>query len=356
MISLYIGSTSPYSGKSLICIGLGRQFEKDGLGIGYFKPVGYSLTREAGQITDENAVFVKQALSLDEPLDELCPVIVTQDMIIQAYKGKVAGLDKKVMEAHKRLSKDKDIVLIGGGKNIYDGAFLGVSGISIIKRLDARVILVDKYEEDVYIDCVLAVKEALEDRLAGVIMNRVSREDEGCLKRRAVPFLEERGIPVLGMLPYDSLLNAVTVGELKEILNGEIICCEDRVDDLVESFSVGAMNVDSALKYFRLKKNKAVITGGDRSDIQLAALETSVKCLLLTGNLYPNDIIINQAEERNVPIMIVKNDTFSTIEECERILGRIRIRDERKVKRAVDMVREHIQFERVYEILGLSLK
>jgi len=355
MISLYIGSTSPYSGKSLLCMGLGRKFEKDGLSISYLKPFGTTLTRVGEQITDEDAIFVERALSLDEPLELLCPVVVTQDMIIQGYMGKLVGLEEKVVEAHKKLSQDKDLILIGGGKNIYDGAFLGLSGVSLIKKLKAKAILIDKYEEDICIDCILAAKDALGERLLGVIMNWVSGESEGCLRRRAVPFLEGKGIPVLGILPYDSLLTSVTVRELADILSGRIICCEDRVEELVESFSVGAMNVDSALKYFRAKKNKAVITGGDRSDIQLAALQTSTKCIVLTGDLYPNEIIITQAEERHVPIMIVKRDTLSTIEECERILGRIRIRNERKMRRAIDLVKERIDFERIYEKLGLSL-
>jgi BioD-like phosphotransacetylase family protein len=355
MISLYIGSTSPYSGKSLLCLGLGRQFENDGLRISYLKPFGTTLTRVGEQITDEDAVFIARALALDEPLDMLCPVVVTQDMIIQAYMGKLERLEEQVIEAYKRLSKEKDLILIGGGKNIYDGAFLGLSGVSLIRKLKAKVILIDRYEEDVCIDCILAAREALGDRLIGIIMNRVSRESEGCLRRRAVPFLEGKGIPVLGILPYDSLLTSITVKELAEILNGQIICCEDKIEELVESFSVGAMHVDSALKYFRIKKNKAVITGGDRSDIQLAALQTSTKCLVLTGDLYPNEIIINQAEERHVPIMIVKKDTLSTIEECERILGRIRIRDERKLKRGVELVKERIDLERIYEKLELSL-
>ncbi|MGA1791701.1 MAG: phosphotransacetylase family protein [bacterium] len=355
MISLYIGSTTPYSGKSLLCMGLGKKFQKDGLSLSYLKPFGTSLTRVGDQITDEDAVFVERALSLDEPLEVLCPVVVTQDMIIQAYMGKMAGLEEKVLNAHKQLSQEKDLILIGGGKNIYDGAFLGLSGVSLIKKLNAKVILIDKYEEDVCIDCILAARESLGERLIGVIMNRVSRDSEGCLRRRAVPFLERKGIPVLGILPYDSVLTAVKVKELSDILNGRIICCEDRTEDLVESFSVGAMNVDSALKYFRAKKNKAVITGGDRSDIQLAALQTSTKCIILTGDLYPNEIIINQAEERHVPIMIVTKDTLSTIEECERVLGRMRIRDERKLKRAVDLVKERIDFERIYEKLELSL-
>jgi len=59
---------------------------------------------------------------------------------------------------------------------------------------------------------------------------------------------------------------------------------------------VGAMNVDSALAHFRRQPNKAVITGGDRPDIQLAALETSTRCLILTGNLPPNPLIIGRAK------------------------------------------------------------
>ena len=34
-------------------------------------------------------------------------------------------------------------------------------------------------------------------------------------------------------------------------LGGEVLCCEHMLDQLVERFSVGAMNVEGALKYFR---------------------------------------------------------------------------------------------------------
>jgi len=44
---------------------------------------------------------------------------------------------------------------------------------------------------------------------------------------------------------------------------------------------VGAMGQEQALNFLEVKANKAVITGGDRADVQLAALETSTKCLIL---------------------------------------------------------------------------
>jgi BioD-like phosphotransacetylase family protein len=126
------------------------------------------------------------------------------------------------------------------------------------------------------------------------------------------------------------------------------------LDDLVERFSIGAMNFEGALRYFRKIRSKAVITGGDRPDIQLAALETDTRCLILTGNLYPNETIIAKAEERNVPIMVVQRDTYSVVEQVEDIMSRLRIRDERKINRAIQLVDEEFDFALLYERLGIG--
>ena len=100
--------------------------------------------------------------------------------------------------------------------------------------------------------------------------------------------------------------------------------------------------------------SKGIITGGDRPDIQLAALETDTRCLILTGNLYPNDIIIARAEERNVPIMVVPRDTLTVVQQVEDIMGTLRIRDERKTNRAIELVNAELDFPILYKCLGLS--
>jgi BioD-like phosphotransacetylase family protein len=40
MPGLYIGSTSGYSGKNTVSVGLGLAFQQAGLAVGYMKPVG----------------------------------------------------------------------------------------------------------------------------------------------------------------------------------------------------------------------------------------------------------------------------------------------------------------------------
>jgi len=74
------------------------------------------------------------------------------------------------------------------------------------------------------------------------------------------------------------------------------------------------MTAEAALSRFRKQINKAVITGGDRTDIQLAALETSTTCLILTGNLHPSPLIVKQAEEFGVAILLVPLNTIETVE------------------------------------------
>jgi BioD-like phosphotransacetylase family protein len=128
------------------------------------------------------------------------------------------------------------------------------------------------------------------------------------------------------------------------------------MEELVENFSIGAMDVDSALKYFRRTPNKAVITGGHRSDIQLAALETSTKCLVLTGDLLPNSLIISKARLSGVPLISVKHDTLATVELLEGMLGKARIREESKVARARQLMDAYFDYGLLFRRAGIQPK
>ena len=106
----------------------------------------------------------------------------------------------------------------------------------------------------------------------GAVINKVPQTAHDYVNKSVRPFLERAGMEVFASFHRDILLDSITVRQLNEILGGKILCSEEGLDDFVESFSIGAMDVDSALKYFRRTPNKAVITGAHRSDIQLQPL------------------------------------------------------------------------------------
>ena len=117
--------------------------------------------------------------------------------------------------------------------------------------------------------------------------------------------------------------SAVSIGELAEYVKGEILNCPEQSGELVENLMVGAMCVDPTPLYFNLKSNKAVITRGDRADIQLGALETSTKCLIITGGIKPIPSVMQRAEEAMVPVILVSKDTSATLADIENSLSEI---------------------------------
>ena len=75
----------------------------------------------------------------------------------------------------------------------------------------------------------------------------------------------------------------------------------------------------------------AVVTGGDRTDLQLAALETSTHCLILTGHIPPQPLILSRAEDLEIPILTVNLDTLTTVEIVDRAFGHVRLQEPIKV-------------------------
>jgi len=354
MKTLFITSTCDYCGKTLVALGLGKRLQTDGFKVGYIKSLGRHPSTFNGKTVDSDAALLYEVLGLKDPLEFVSPVIMTQDVIAQAYAGEELDLEEKIVQAHAEISKDKDIVIVGGAGDFSEGSLLGVSASKLVEKLDSHAIVVCKCEKELFVDDIMMLHDALGGRIAGVVLNEVEFPKLDYIERRVVPFLKRKGIDVLATLLTDPILSSVTIRELAEVLNGEVLCCKHRMDDLVERFSVGAMNVEGALKYFRKVRSKAVITGGDRPDIQLAALETDTRCLILTGNLYPNSIIIARAEERDVPIVLVQRDTISVVQQVEDIMMSLRIRDERKINRAIEMVNEEFDFSILYEHLQLK--
>jgi uncharacterized protein len=354
MISLYVGSTSGFTGKTLITMGLGHRFIRDGLKVGYIKPVGILPVKIDDVLTDNDAWRIYRALDLKDPLPDICPVVLTQELEVKSYRKETKGLMPKVVRSYEMVSRDKDVMIIGGYGSIYTGSYLGLQGLDIIRRLNAKVILVVKYEGEYIADYVLQAKKDLKDRFLGVILNKVTADLKQSAYEYTMPFLQRKKIDILGIIPHDPVVGSVTVEELNEMLGGKVLCCHDKLTNLVEQFLIGAMQVDKAIEYFKKIRNNAVIVGGDRADIQLSAIESGSVCLILTGELYPSEIILSVAEQKNIPILVVREDTYSIAKKLERLSVRLRLRDTGKVERGMRIVTEHVNFSLLYEKIGIS--
>ncbi len=348
---LYICSTTGFAGKTLVTLGVGQFLRDRGVTFTYRKPVGIRPVFKDEEVVDDDAVFVAKSLGLQIPEEDLCSIILSQDLWVKGLKGEIEALRSKVIDECKRASQGVEVLLLGGYGGLYSGAFLDLSGVQIAKDLTAKVILVVRYEGEYVVDYVIKAFEDLgEDCWAGVIFNAISGGGFTTYRDLVRPYLEKRGIRVLGEIPQDSILAAVSVNELKDFLGGRLLTTlkEDR---LIQHFLIGGMQVDKAIQYFRKTPSFGVIVGGDRSDIQLAAIETGASCLILTGGLYPNEIILMRAEEAGIPILMVHEDTYSIARKVERLPVQTRIRHPHKLAKALEITRKHLDYQRLDTLL-----
>ena len=350
---LYIASVDSFAGKSIAALAIGLAMREAGHKAGYFKPVG-TLPREVeGVLTDEDAYFISGRLNPEAPVDAICPVLLGAEVMQRALEGEVTDLPGRIRSAYERVAAGRDIVLVGGIGDLSRGSLLGLSGPQVAALLDAKVMLLAKLSAEPMVEEVLLAQQLLGDRLGGVIFNFVGHDQREALEGALGRHIEGRGIEVLGALPQDDLLGAMTVRELAEHLPAKLLCCEKALDELIVHFVIGAMGAASASKYFRQLADKAVITGGDRADIQLAALQTATKAIVLTGNIYPSGPILARAQQLGVPLLLAPHDTLSTVERIEGIAGRLRVRADAKVERARSLFEKHVDMARIME-LGLG--
>ncbi|MBI4569213.1 MAG: phosphotransacetylase family protein [Planctomycetes bacterium] len=356
MQPLLVGSLSRFAGKNLICLGFARRFEEDGLTVGFFKPIGLFPMQHEETTVDADAVFFRKVLRLKEAPADLCPVVMTDALVEQALDDDAGDTVAKVDKAFKKVSKDKDVVLVDGTGDLNAGTVFGVSEADIIRKYKAKVVMVDRWGYlNQTLDGFLGVKRALKSQLAGVVINRVPQNKRDFVLDRVGAFLKKNEVDLLGVLPEDVTLNAVSVKEILDCLGAELILGRDKLSDLIERYQIGAMSVESALVHFRRVKNKAVVIGGDRPDMHLAAMETNTKLLVLTGGVHPNEIILSRADANQVAVMVTKEDTQATVERLESLLGYTALRNENKVKAAVTLVNNAIDFQRLYDNLGFEV-
>jgi len=123
---------------------------------------------------------------------------------------------------------------------------------------------------------------------------------------------------------------------------------------LVESVMTGAMCVDSGLDYFGRKSNKAVVVRHDRPDMQMAALETATRCLVISGGGEPIDYVRFKAEEKNIPVIMTQNDTDTVIKHIEALLESTRFHQDKKLNKLAEILQQNLDFKAIYSGMGLA--
>jgi len=347
--NLYIMGTAG-SGKTSVAVGLALKLRQEGYRVAYFKPVGSTsgITSQG----DEDAMLMKQVLQMEHPLETIVPYIAGP-AYLSGYKHSCVSV-KTIRQAYETVADGMDLVIIGGASFPHIMGCLGLDAVSLAMELQAAPLFIIRIKSDYSLDMAIFFNSYLECKgispLGNIFHNvphSLLAKTEGIYR----PILEERGYRILGIIPQNPQITSPTVKEYVEVLGGEILAGKENLDRVVEDVVIGAMTIESALGYLRRTANKAVITGGDRSEIALSALETSTSAIILTGGLYPNTKVIARADEKGTPLILVYYDTYTTIEKMSEVTRRIKATDQQFIHIAVENIEKHCDWRNIIRAL-----
>jgi BioD-like phosphotransacetylase family protein len=352
--AIYVASTKELAGKSLVTIALASIAKDLGQNVGYFKPVGVEgATNEKGEPLDEDAETMRTILNIKDVSSSVCPLVIRKEAFIEQFTNVEASeVANKLELAYRTVSRGKELILIEGPPALSVGAFFGCPVPKLAVDFDAKILLVEKSEDDLVVDDVLQARDYCTNwkaELCGVVLNQVPPAKMLKAKNVVKPAIEKNGIKVIGIIPEDKAINALTINEIYSAIGGTVLAGKDGMEKTVSTILIGAMTPESAVRYFQKAKNELVITGGDRTDIIFAALEAGVSALVLTGNLHPSVKIFPRADELKVPMILVPFDTYTTLQLIQRIVGHIKPSDNVRINRAKKLVKENMDWKQILQ-------
>ena len=355
MPSIFIGATGNHAGQTLLTWAIARRLVESGFHVGFLKPFGSNLVRTGDIWTDGDALLFREVLGLQDPFDRICPYLLSEDACKQKRPEEILNEIKPL--AHE-LSIEKDILLVMGSKHIFfDDATRPVPDISLVKALNANFVLVDRFQEasrSIY--SILSISSLLKDRVKGIIINRVPPEKLGEVKGRLIPSLAGKGIPITTALPEDPALSFRSVGDIKELLKGELLCGEQNLGQSVAGMTVGSTSLDGGLRVFKRAYNKIILLGSALRDSSMneAPEKPEIVGILLTGGQKPARLLLQSAQEAGVPLILVGQDSFSSLEILEKTPPTLSTGDHAKVDHFTDMLDRDKALNGLLQALGLT--
>ena len=347
MKKIVIGSLRKSAGKTSIILGLSVASKKK---ISYLKPFGDRLVYRKKQLWDYDSLLLANVLKLSEE---------PQDMTLGFEHSKLrfmyseADLKKELLKRVADFGTDKDIIFIECGEDLTYGKSLNLDAISLTKSIDGKLILVINGDPNKIIDEIQFIKDYIVSEKAtqkidfgGVIINKV--EDLEDFNGTYLSMIEEIGVKILGVVPKLEELTRISLHYLADNLFAKVIVGEEKLDNLVQSIFIGAMSANQAIKDPRFrKKNRLIITSGDRSDIIIGALENYTAGIILTNNIMPPPNIISKVEDHNIPMLLVPSDTYQIAKQIEGMEPLLTKNDNVRTKLLVELVKKYIKINEV---------
>jgi phosphate acetyltransferase len=319
--SIYLTTTEPHSGKSLVSLGITEMLLRKTRRVGIFRPL--INENDAGE-RDKNIDLLIRHFQLDIPYEDTYVFNMREASELLAH-GKYDYLLDEIIKKYKDLESRCDFILCIGSDLIGDSsAFEFDINVEIAHNLGCPVLVMASAAGNEIEGVVDHIKFALDlfteggCQILGTIVNRAESGQIEILYKTMHEQLSHEEM-FISVIPENQILDSPTIKEIADQLNAEVLYGHDRLERQAYRYMIIAMQVQNYLE--RLTDNALLITPGDRGEIILSALQAHqsrnypmLAGMLLSTGLKPADSIRKLLDglPSVLPILAVETETYET--------------------------------------------
>ncbi|MDQ5929849.1 MAG: phosphate acetyltransferase [Bacteroidota bacterium] len=368
--AIYVATSEYNSGKSMITLGLMSMLMGKVAKVGYFRPI---IEDSVEGKHDNHIETVISFFNLDIQFEDAY-AITKSKLIKKKNKGQMGDVIDLIIEKYKRLEERFDFILVEGTSFSGEGTVVELDmNVLIAKNLGIPAMIVgagigktlDELVDSLYLAFDTFKNKEVE--VLAVVANKVLPQNlmmvTSGLQKSLPPSVLTYSIPLLPNLKNP------TLKEIIAVLDAKVLFGHNQLNNEVDNFSVGAMQLRNYLLH--LKDKALVITPGDRADIILGALQAnesanypSIAGIILTGSILPEDTIMRLIEGLStlVPIVAVNEGTYGVTNKIGNVNAKIYADNRVKIEASIATFNKYTDLELLskklnnFEVEGMTPK
>ncbi len=382
MRQLYLAATGMNRGKTTVSLGLLAALAERQHDVGFIKPVGQRYAIVDGHPADEDAILMRAALGLTDPLPTMSPVHIPRGFTKSYIRGEISSdLPARIRRAHAMLAEWHDLLLVEGTGHAGVGSVIGLSNAHVARMVGAPAVIVAEAGvgrpiDEIVLNRALFARHGVD--VVGAIVNKVDADAHPTLPGILRVGLARHGIELLGMLPYRPLLSNPTLSMLVEQVDGELLNQGEDLDRVIEHVAIGAMQPRHLIE--RVGPGSLLIIPGDRTDVIHAVVaanraaregrerrglfarrrqvfgrapddpsRTELAGLVLTGGYRPRPRDLEAIQQERMFAFLVERETYEAASQVHDLLVKTHPADREKIELTRRLVSEHLDIDYVLD-------
>ncbi len=356
--SIYVAATSQHVGKTTSTLGLVSNFMARGLKVGYCKPVGQKYL-DFGQFrVDKDTLLFMDLIHFEMRPEIHSPVILGSSTVTDFLDHpENYQFEQDLYHAKSVLEEENELIIYEGTGHPGVGSVVGLSNARVAKMLEASVVMVVEGGIGSTIDMLnmcLALFREREVPILGVIVNKVRRDKLEKVTKYVSKYLDKKGLPLLGVIPYDHSLAFPVMRTIARSIKGVVLAHSERLDNKVEDIVAGSLldkqdwsqerDLLLVTPYRRLRESMMKIEEGTRG-IQLTKPPLAGIVVCGRGELDPE--AMKYVEKHEIPLVQTELDTFGSVIRISNIEVKINRSTPWKVKKAIELIRENVAMDKM---------